>query len=112
MKKSLFDKLYGACETAVKVMQKPVRIRMIKRAAERVGDDLESKSIELALKREKLELSLANAVNEDDAISIFKQLANLEREEEEAEALVEAVHRQAVKMFAEFDVEDEAEQAK
>ena len=99
-KKTLFDVLYAAKDAVVKAMQRPSRIKMIRRACERVQDELERKRLDGAVSRLELYRKLAQTDSEDEALKIFKQLANLDREIEEAEALRASVGTAYDRMFA------------
>ena len=104
MAKTLFDKLYAAGEAVVQAVNKPMRRKMLLRAAERVADDLESKKIAFEVKEQEILHSLANCEDEDKAIRLYKELANLSRDTEEAAALVATVQASKAKLF---DIEQE-----
>jgi cell division protein ZapA (FtsZ GTPase activity inhibitor) len=99
----LFDKLYAIKEEVFEVMQKPGREKMLRRAAERVADELESKKIESESKRIQLERDLVNTKDEDTAIKLFKELARLDTEIETAEALARSVSKERDRLFAEVE---------
>jgi K+-sensing histidine kinase KdpD len=105
MAKNLFDKLYAAGEAVVQAVNKPMRKKMLLRAAERVADDLESKCIAYEVKEQELLHSLANCEDEDKAIRLYKELAMLNRETEEAAALVSTVLGMKSKLFEELVTE-------
>lgn len=89
--KTLFDTLYAATDEAVTTIQKPGREKMIKRVAERLADEVQDKKVEAEVKMTTLEHKLANTKDEDAALEVYKEIVNLRREVEEAEAIANEV---------------------
>ena len=106
MAKNLFDKLYAAGEAVVQAVSKPFREKMLIRAADRVSDDLESQKIKMEVQEQELLHSLANCEDEDQATRIYKQIANLHRETEEAALLVDVVKSTKKKLFPDLVPEE------
>ena len=97
---TLFDTLYAAKEEVIAALSKPSREKMLRRAAERVADELETKKIEAEVKRTTLEHELANTADEDSALKIFKQITDLDSTIEEAAKNAEAVKAEAARLFS------------
>lgn len=90
-KERLFDKLYNAKEEFVKAMQKPSREKMIKRVAERIGDEVQDKRNQYEVDLSDLEHKLVNEKDEDVMKNIYLQIVNRRRGIEEAEAIAAEV---------------------
>ena len=105
-KKTLFDKLYGAGEAVVQAMQKPFRIKLVKRVAEKFQDKVEDLKITKANELSDLRHRLVNTKNEDEAYTVYTQIADIRREIAEAEALAEAAFAEQTELFSEVDEDD------
>lgn len=98
-KKTFFDVLYSATEATIAAIQKPGRIKMLNRAADRAKDELTKMKLDAELEESKLLEELAKNADEDAAIRIYKQLADKARTIEEAELMAEKVFAYRDKLF-------------
>jgi RNA polymerase-interacting CarD/CdnL/TRCF family regulator len=101
-KKTFFDFLYSATSEAISAIQKPGRVKMLNRAADRARDELEKLKIDAELERANLFKRLAKDANEDEANKIYKQLADKAREIQEAEEMANLVGKVRDELFGEY----------
>lgn len=99
-KKTLFDVLYSAKEDVLSAMQKPSRVKMLRRVAERVEDEVEGKKISFEAQLAELEYDLANTSSEDAALAVYKRIVHMQRELDEAKEISKAVKAVHEKLFS------------